>query len=531
MDQHTSQNDPRHLREREAFRKKKAQDIKMVRERLAQGTPIKPNFEYELLTMFAKNELGAAVTMPALSILFSLAALFWATAWEAAIWLLLVIGAKVILLEQAHKLLLLPSSEVNVKQWRQRFTRLEFINGMTWAGFALVGIGADLSGNSPNVYSSHVFIFATLIVLLSIRMTFASSILPILHAGTIPMTIAVVFRLCLLGDPFYYALAAMALGVHIYFVFLAKGLDSTTHAMLAFRAQKDALIAELEEEKAISDEARRRAEAANRAKSRFLATMSHELRTPLNAIMGFAEVMKSELLGPMSNKVYKEYAESIHESGGHLLQLINEILDLSRIEAGRYDLHEEPVFLADIAEECHRLLKLRAQKKELEIIEAYSEDLPPIWADVRAMRQICLNLLSNALKFTPQNGRILMTVKATPDGGQLLSIRDTGPGIPKEEIPKVLQAFGQGSLAHQSAEGGTGLGLPIVKNLIELHGGHFYLRSQLRKGTEGIITIPPERVMKTVSPAQPLGEERHRSDIESHPVRSASANHAKAATA
>ncbi len=510
MDPRSDRDEPKRLRKRDASRKKAAEELKAARERLSQGTSIKPNFEYELLTMFAKNELGAAPTMPALSILFSLAALFWATAWEAALWLFLVIGAKVALLERARKFLALPPGTANVAKWRQNFIRIEFLNGLVWAGFALVGLATVTSADSPSAYLSHVFIFATLVVLLAIRMTFASSILPIFHAGTIPMTAAVIFRLVLLGDPFYYALAAMALGVHLYFIFLAKGLESTTNAMFNFRAQKDALIAELEEEKAISDEARRRAESANKAKSRFLATMSHELRTPLNAIMGFAEVMKAELLGPMTNKVYKEYAENIHESGTHLLQLINEILDLSRIEAGRYDLHEEPVFLADIAEESHRLLKLRAQKKEIEIIESYSNELPQIWADTRAIRQICLNLLSNALKFTPPNGRVLITVKENPDGGQTLSVRDSGPGIPKEEIPKVMQAFGQGSLAHQTAEGGTGLGLPIVKSLIELHGGNFYLRSQLRKGTEAIVTVPSQRVMKPVSPAQPLGEERHR---------------------
>ena len=151
-------------------------------------------------------------------------------------------------------------------------------------------------------------------------------------------------------------------------MFLAKGLNSTALAMLEFRAEKDALIAEIEEEKSISDEARRRAEAANIAKSRFLATMSHELRTPLNAILGFSEVMKCELLGPMQNENYKEYAGNIHDSGRHLLQLINEILDLSRIEAGRYELHEEPVRLTDIVEDCLRLLMLRAESKGLQVV-------------------------------------------------------------------------------------------------------------------------------------------------------------------
>jgi len=507
-DSATAEEVPRPVSRRDA-KKRASEDLRAARERLAHGTTIRPEYQYELASMFVRNELGAAWTMPLLSAFFSLAAMFWAPWEQATIWLVLVILAKVALLEQCRRFLATPRADVDVKVWFRRFRWTEFINGMTWAGFALVGIGEQL-GSAANNFSSHVFIFATLIVLLSIRMSFASTVMPILYAGTIPMTIAVVSRLLLLNDPFYYALASMAVGVHVYFVFLAKGLNSTALAMLEFRAQKDALIAELEEEKSISDEARRRAEAANKAKSRFLATMSHELRTPLNAIMGFSEVMKAEVLGPMSNPTYREYAGNIHESGRHLLGLINEILDLSRIEAGRYELHEEPIRLTDVAEDCYRLLKLRAESKGLQLVEDYAEPLPQVWADQRAIRQICLNLMSNALKFTPKGGRITITIMPTLDGGQLLSVRDTGPGIPKEEIPKVMQAFGQGSLAHETAEGGTGLGLPIVKNLIELHGGTFDLRSELRKGTEAIVTLPKQRVLASMPPLQPLGQERHR---------------------
>jgi two-component system cell cycle sensor histidine kinase PleC len=392
---------------------------------------------------------------------------------------------------------------VRVDKWREVFVSLELASGIAWAGMAVVGLGATDA-------ISHVFVLASLIVVLAIRMTFASAVMTILYVGTIPMTLAVCVRLLLQGHPFYLAMAAMAVGLHVYFVFLAKGLNSTALAMLEFRAEKDALIAEIEEEKSISDEARRRAEAANVAKSRFLATMSHELRTPLNAILGFSEVMKSQLLGPIENASYREYADSIHDSGRHLLQLINEILDLSRIEAGRYELNEEAVRLAEIVEDCHRLLALRADSKGLQVVLDFARGLDQLWADERAIRQICLNLMSNALKFTPRGGRITLSVAATADGGQTLIIKDTGPGIPKEEIPRVMQAFGQGSLAHQTAEGGTGLGLPIVQSLVSLHGGTFELRSELRKGTEAVVCFPKGRVLRTMPPLQPLGQERHR---------------------
>jgi two-component system cell cycle sensor histidine kinase PleC len=477
--------------------------IRELRARLSQGTELKPEFEYELLSMFARNEMSARVTLPLLAVIFSLASMFWAPVLQASAWLATVIAMKFFMIAACRSFLAQPRGQVRVDIWRNKFTWLELGSGIAWGGMAVVGLeGADAA--------SHVFILTSLIVLLAIRMTFASTVMTILYVGTIPMTLAVAARLIMQGHPFYMAMAAMAVGLHVYFIFLAKGLNATALAMLEFRAEKDALIAEIEEEKSISDEARRRAEAANIAKSRFLATMSHELRTPLNAILGFSEVMKCELLGPMQSESYKEYAANIHESGRHLLQLINEILDLSRIEAGRYELQEEPVRLCEIVEDCLRLLHLRAESKGLQVTLEFSRGLEQIWADERAIRQICLNLLSNALKFTPRGGRITLSVSATSDGGQMLIVKDTGPGIPKEEIPRVMQAFGQGSLAPQTAEGGTGLGLPIVQNLVTLHGGTFELRSELRKGTEAVVYLPVARVLRTMPPLQPLGQERHR---------------------
>ncbi|MEL6373742.1 MAG: HAMP domain-containing sensor histidine kinase [Pseudomonadota bacterium] len=477
--------------------------VRETRTRMAQGTVIKPEFEYELLSIFVRNELGAIATIPILAVIFALASMFWAPVFEAVIWLAAVSATKFFLLFRCYRFKALDPSEVNVAAWRNKLTTAEFINGLAWASIALVGLQAT----DP---SSHVFIFASLIVVLAIRMTLASAVMPILYAGTIPMTCAVVTRLILLDHPFYWAMASMAIGVHIYFLFLAMGLNSTSLAMLEFRAEKDALIAEIEEEKSISDEARRRAEGANVAKSRFLATMSHELRTPLNAILGFSEVMKTGILGEMENPTYREYAVNIHESGQHLLNLINEILDLSRIEAGRYELHEEPVRLPDIAEDCRRLLKLRAEGKGLHLSLEIQDGLSQIWVDERAVRQICLNLLSNAIKFTPQAGHVTLSIGHTQQGGQFMVVRDTGPGIPADEIPKVLKAFGQGSLAQKTAEGGTGLGLPIVQSLISLHGGTFDLQSELRKGTQVIITFPAKRVLQSLPPLQPLGHERHR---------------------
>jgi len=477
--------------------------IREARERLAHGYDAKPEFQYELLSIFVRNELGAMVTIPLLAIIVALASMFWAPVEEVLGWLAVLFVARTVLIIHCRRFIRTPANEVNLEDWTKTLIIAELLYGLSWAGVVLVGL-------HPTDPTGHIFMFAALIVVLTIRLMFASTVMPVVYAGTVPMTAVLVARFILLDDPFYWAMASMAVGLHIYFVFLAKGLNATVMAMLEFRAEKSSLVAELEGAKSISDEARRRAEEANTAKSRFLATMSHELRTPLNAILGFSEVMKSEIMGPVSNPTYKEYCENIHSSGSHLLHLINEILDLSRIEAGRHDLHEEAVFFVNIAEDCHRLLRLRLESKNLRLVETVDRSLPQVWVDPRALRQVCLNLLTNAIKFTPNGGLVEIRLEVAQDGGQRLIIKDNGPGISKEELPRVMQAFGQGSLAHQSAEGGTGLGLPIVKSLVELHNGTFELRSKLRRGTEAIVTLPANRSLKALQPLQPLGAERHR---------------------
>jgi two-component system cell cycle sensor histidine kinase PleC len=480
---------------RRAFR-----SVQEARERLSYKSAGKPEFDYELLMMFVKNELSAAVTTPLLAVVVAMGAMFWSSPRELVLWLCCIFVTKGILIGICRQFSKEPGAEVNVALWRAKITAAEFLYGVTWASVVFV---------SPTTegIAGYTFMFAAILVVISMRMLFASTVMPIVYAGTLPMTAAIVIRFALLNDPFYWAMATMAVAVHLYFIWLMNGFNSTVVSMLEFRAEKDALIGELEQSKAISDEARLRAEEANLAKSRFLATMSHELRTPLNAILGFSEIMRDEAFGPHANPTYKEYANDIHESGQHLLTLIDEILDISRIEAGRYELHEQPVSLTDIAEECHRLMRVRAENKGLKVNEDFAENLPNVWADERAMRQICLNLLSNAIKFTPSKGTVTLKVARTNTGGVALTVKDTGPGIPDDEIPRVLRSFGQGSLAHQTAEGGTGLGLPITKGLIELHGGSFDLKSKLRYGTEVTVALPPGRIMEALPRLAEPGEQ------------------------
>ena len=175
-----------------------------------------------------------------------------------------------------------------------------------------------------------------------------------------------------------------------------------------------------------------------------------------------------------------------------------------------------------VVEDCHHLLKLRAQNRGITIHEVFEPDLPRLWADERALRQICLNLLSNAIKFTPSGGEIWLKVGWTAAGGQYMSVKDTGPGIPEEEIPVVLSSFGQGSNAIKSAEQGAGLGLPIAKNLVDMHDGTFTLKSKVRIGTELIATFPPERVMAALPPlAEPAPPIQPQETQSQNPRRSA----------
>jgi two-component system, cell cycle sensor histidine kinase PleC len=293
-----------------------------------------------------------------------------------------------------------------------------------------------------------------------------------------------------------HALAALlVLAALPFFAVLARHLQESTLNLISLKAEKDFLITELEVAKAHSDEARRRAEDSNLAKSRFLASMSHELRTPLNAILGFSEVMAREVLGPINNPTYREYASDIRKSGEHLLTLINEILDLSRIEAGRYELNETDLHLRDVIEDCCRMMDIRIRGKDIKVLRELEPSLLMLRADETSIRQVVLNLLSNAVKFTPAGGTIRLVAGWTASAGQYVSVIDNGPGIPEEEIAVVMTAFRQGSIAMKNAEQGAGLGLPIVQAIMAMHGGFFRLNSKFREGTEATAVFPAERVV------------------------------------
>ncbi len=244
-----------------------------------------------------------------------------------------------------------------------------------------------------------------------------------------------------------------------------------------------------------ADRARAVAEAASRAKSSFLANMSHELRTPLNAIIGFTDMLAARYFGPLNDK-QAEYVHDIGVSGHHLLGLINTVLDMSKIEAGRNELREEPVALAAIFDEAATFLRVHAEQGHIALGQVVPTDLPPVRADRRALLQVIINLLTNAVKFTPPGGTVSLRAAAAPDGALTIDVADTGVGIATADLVHIFEPFQRADARLSRKHGGSGLGLSISRMLIEQHGGTLTLTSKPGIGTTVTIRLPAERVLR-----------------------------------
>src|SRR6185312_13584565 len=248
------------------------------------------------------------------------------------------------------------------------------------------------------------------------------------------------------------------------------------------------------------------AEAANMAKSQFLANMSHELRTPLNAILGFSEMLHEGIAGALLPQ-QQEYSGLIHESGRHLLNVINEILDLARVDAGKIELHEETqVDPRQIVDSCIRLVNARSNQQMPCLSIEFEDQVPDLTVDPTRLIQILLNPLSNAVKFTPREGTISVALRRRQDDGVEFEVRDTGLGMTAAEVEIALEPFGQIDSAHSRQHAGTGLGLPLARRLAELHGGRLVVHSEKGRGTTVIVTLPASRVhyARTADPLHTL---------------------------
>ncbi len=310
-------------------------------------------------------------------------------------------------------------------------------------------------------------------------------------------------------DEILFPAIGLAVGVlclswrHLFTYSKAHRLVSSQNALLL--EQK----VELERLAASLQTARDEAFAASQAKSHFLATMSHELRTPLNAIIGFADIISQETLGSAGNPKYRDYATDIHESGLHLLDLINDILDLSKIESGRDELHESAVEVGALIGSAITLVKERARQRGVDLATEVENDLPDLCADERKLKQALTNLLSNAIKFSEAGGTVMLRAWCRPASGCVFQIRDTGIGMAPEDIHKALALFGQIDSGLDRRFQGTGLGLPLTKGLVEQHGGTLDLQSQPGAGTTVTVRLPASRIL----PGRASAEARPKRDL------------------
>jgi signal transduction histidine kinase len=284
-------------------------------------------------------------------------------------------------------------------------------------------------------------------------------------------------------------IASIALGCVIALAFM--------FTLLVKRARLHEDIHRVERERDEAAQARQRAEAASRAKSEFLANMSHELRTPLNAIIGFSQAIEGQIFGPGAMPRYIEYSRHIHDSGRHLLALISDILDMSRIEVGRFEIAEEVLDIPALVESCAAMVRRQAESGAVELVIDIQRGIPPIRGDRRTLVQVILNLLSNAVKFTPAGGCVSVSARIDEEACFNLVVADTGIGIAPAVLPWLFEPFQQGDPKISRKYGGTGLGLSISKSFVELHGGRIAIESEPDKGTTATVVLPPERVIRT----------------------------------
>jgi len=370
------------------------------------------------------------------------------------------------------------------RRWMRLYYPGAILLGIFWGGAPLL---ITISPTSANDGSAALILFIVAWMMAGGVMTHSARIEAV-DAFIWPAAVLVSIAGLSLQEWPYKAIAALSLAYAAMLRLLSLRLNRASVAALRGQYEKATLADRLATAAA---EVRQ----ASRAKSEFLANMSHELRTPLNAIIGFSEIMAREILGPIGQARYRDYASDIQVSGKHLLGVINDILDLSRIEAGKMTLVDDEVNLADVIGGCVHLLSHRVLAAGLSVERQFNPETPLIRADEGRIRQIGFNLIANAIKFTPRGGSVWVSIGTNDAGEIVLSVADTGIGMRPEDIPIALTPFQQVQTGGARNHGGTGLGLPLTKTLVELHDGRLEISSALGQGTTVSVTFPRGRAV------------------------------------
>ena len=399
-------------------------------------------WKLELLTIFLRNQLRIAPAMPLLTFMLAFTSLMWVPPLTAMFWLAVTLASQAVQIYLCANFFHKERSESKQHDWIGMMAASELVQGVCW------GLPLFLFWAGANSLQA-IYLVSFIMAIIAVRLLVVNNFMPVLVAGTGVMTVAVAIRCASQAEPIFIALAGLIIVLEAFFLFIARQLGDTARDMVKFKAQKDTLIDELKLERDRAEAEKIKAEEANKAKSIFLATMSHELRTPLNAIMGFSEILKREMFGPLSVPAYKDYAGDIHHSGGYLLDLINDILDLSRIEAGRRDIQEEPFDILACVKSARALLTGKAKEKSISVNVEITPSLPKLMGDLRGVNQIVINLLTNAIKFTPAGGKVVVSAARNASGGMVVSVKDNGPGIPAHEVQSVLDVIFARLARHQ----------------------------------------------------------------------------------
>jgi two-component system cell cycle sensor histidine kinase PleC len=368
-------------------------------------------------------------------------------------------------------------------RWLRRLAMYQAATGAGWGLFAwMIWVDGNLLNN-------------VLVTMTVCGIIWAYAFSRVMHAGiylagVTPTVILTIGRIALSGNDIALALA-LIVGITFVLVYIFTfSVRQQVEVMLRTRFANDDLAAELRETRDDALRKRFEAEAANASKTTFLANMSHELRTPLNAILGFSELISSETLGPVGTPRYRDYAKDINSSGAHLLSLINDILDIAKIESGKMEISPTAVDAREAIEGAVNVIQSRAREKHQTWTIDIAKDLDSLYSDERAFRQIVINLLSNAVKFTPEGGHIAIALRRTADGGSELCVKDDGPGIPAGLLEQIFMPFNQVDNRYSRQAGGTGLGLSLVRGLAELHGGRAWIDSDMGRGVRAYVYLP-----------------------------------------